>query len=227
MTYALLQTSMTQPPVDALQRAFRMGASLSSADASFVADDAFGILARDLPEDDAQTVAAALAGEEIAVEIVPESDLPRLPDAQFFVSAHFSDDTLDLFDGLERKESVPWAALRLIAVGFDQKEVRIEIIAGDSLIRYVSNLDRIRFHHTPEATGRSSPEKLEHFVQSLVLKASSAFLNRGAAELVRGNLGERLEDVLAYPRLSAMHEEMVWLLWKARQADEKRELPGA
>ncbi|HTI70770.1 MAG TPA: hypothetical protein VMF06_12445 [Candidatus Limnocylindria bacterium] len=223
MTYALLQTSMTQPPMDALQRAFRSGVSLSSADAAFVADDAFGILARDLPEEDAQSIAASLANEGIDVEMVAEGDLPRLPDAQFFVSAHFSEMTLDLFDGLERKESAPWGALSLIAVGFDQKDVRVEIVAGDALIRYHSHLNRMRFHHSPEATGRSASERLEHFIQGLVAKSPRAFLNRGAAELVRGNVGERMEEVLAYPRLSAFHEEMIWLLWKARQADQSRE----
>jgi hypothetical protein len=219
MTYALLQTSMTQPPVDALQRAFRSGASLSSADAAFVADDAFGILARDLPEGDAQTVAAALAGEEIEVEMVSEADLPRLPDAQFFVSAHFSDDTLELFDARERREVIPWPAIRLIAVGYDQHELRIELVAGDAVIRYLTNLERLRFHHSPEATGRSAAERLEHFIQFMAARAPRAKLNRGAAQLVKGGTGDRLEEIVAYPRQSAMHEEMVWLLWRARREE--------
>ncbi|HEX7653894.1 MAG TPA: hypothetical protein VF607_10330, partial [Verrucomicrobiae bacterium] len=61
----------------------------------------------------------------------------------------------------------------------------------------------------------------------MVSHSPKAFLNRGAAELVRGNIADRLEEVLAYPRLSAIHEEMVWLLWKARQADQTREAGAA
>ncbi len=219
MTYALLQSTMTQPPVDALQRAFRSGTALSSADASFVADDAFGILARDLPEEDAQSVAASLAGEEIQVEIVAEADLPRLPDAQFFVSAHFSDDTLELYDARERREIVPWPAISLIAVGYDQHELRLELVGGDAVIRYLTNLERVRFHHSPEATGRSAAERFEHFIQFMAARAPKAKLNRGAAVLVNGGAGDRIEERVAYPRLSAMHEEMIWLLWRARREE--------
>jgi len=59
MTYALLQTSLNPPPLDALQRAFKAAQafSVSAADAMFAADDAFGILARDLPEQDALNLA--------------------------------------------------------------------------------------------------------------------------------------------------------------------------
>ena len=58
MTYALLQTSLNPPPLDALQRAFKAAQafSVSAADAMFAADDAFGILARDLPEQDALAI---------------------------------------------------------------------------------------------------------------------------------------------------------------------------
>ena len=66
MTFALLQTSMTPPPVDVLRRAFAHGEALSSADALFAADDAFGILARDLPAEAAQNIAANLAADEAA-----------------------------------------------------------------------------------------------------------------------------------------------------------------
>lgn len=226
MTYALLQTTMNPPPVDALQRAFRDSRSLSSADAVFVADDAFGMLARDLPEDEAQSIAAFLAGENITVDLVAEHDLPRLPDAQFFLSAQLNESTVELFDALERSEAIPWGALRLIAVGYDQREVRLELVAGDALLRYTTTMARLHFHHAKEVVGRSQAEKLVAFLHKLREHAPQAWLNRGAQALLRDDAVERVEDLTAYPRPSAFHEEMVWLLWRARKADELGTAPA-
>jgi hypothetical protein len=220
MTYALLQTSMTPPPVDALQRAFKVGGSLSAADAIFVADDAFGILARDLPENDALTIAGSLAAEGVEVDVVAERELPRLPEAQFFLSAHFSEHTVEFFDARERSEPVPWGALRLVAVGYDQRDVRLELVFGDAMARYFTTLERFHTHHSPEASGRSPTERFIHFIQSLVEHAPTAYRNRGTNTLLGGVLGDRLEELVAYPRPSALVEEMTWLLWRARRADE-------
>lgn len=220
MTYALLQTTMNPPPVDALQRAFRDSRSLSSADAVFVADDAFGMLARDLPEDEAQSIAAFLAAEGVHVDVVAEGDLPRLPEAQFFLSARPEGPVLELFDALERAESIPWPALRLIAVGYDQREVRLELVAGDALLRYSTTMARLHFHPGPETGGRSPAGKLLALLRRLRERAPRAWLNRGAEALLSEDAPERIEDLTAYPRPSAFHEELVWLLWRARKADE-------
>lgn len=219
MTYALLQTSMTPPPVEALQRAFRSSDSLSSADAVFVADDAFGILARDLPEEEAQNIAASLAIENVPVDLVAERDLPRLPDAQMFASVQLREECLRLFNALEDGTDIPYKGIRLVGVGYDREQVRLEIIFGDAVLRFNSSLDNIHFHHNPEFNGRSPGENLLLLVRRLRQLAPHVLLNRGAANLCTGAPVEHIEDFIAYPRTSAFFEEIVWLLWRARQAE--------
>lgn len=221
MTYALLQTAITPPPVDALQRAFKAGAAqtISMADAIFAADDAFGILSRDLPEDDALSLAAALAAEDIFVEVVAERDLPRLPEPQFFLSTQLNPDTIEFFDAREKADPAPWAALRLIAVGFDQRDVRMELIFGDATVRYFTTLDRFLSHHSPEAAGRFPTERFIHLTRKLVEYAPHVQLNRGAKLLINASAADRIEDLVAYPRPSAFVEEIVWLLWHARKSE--------
>jgi hypothetical protein len=217
MTYALLQTSMIPPAVEALRRAFSHSQALSVADASMVAEDAFGILARDLPEDEAQNLAASLAAEDIAVDLVAERSLPRLPDAEVFSSVHFGAEGLRFFDAREKDTEIPYALLRLLAVGFDRKDVRIELVFGDAVLRYHTTMAHLHFHHTPEVNGRTPGENLVQWVRLLVQRVPTVLLNRGARNLVEGGEIEHVEDFVAYPRLSAFHEEIVWLLWHARQ----------
>lgn len=219
MTYALLQTSMTPPPVEALQRAFRSSDSLSAADAVFVADDAFGILARDLPADEAQHIAASLANENVRVDLVAEGDLPRLPDAQAFSSAQFTADCLRLFNALEDATDIPYKGLRLLAVGYDRQSVRFEIIFGDAVFRFHTTLDTIHFHHNPEFNGRSPGENLVLLVRRIRQLSPHVILNRGASMLCSGAPMEHIEDFISYPRTSAFFEEIVWLLWRARRAE--------
>ncbi len=219
MTYALLQTSMTPPPVEALQRAFRSSDSLSAADAVFVADDAFGILARDLPEDEAQHIAASLAGENVSVDLVAEGDLPRLPDAQAFASIQLREECIRLFNAREDATDIPYKGVRLIGVGYDREEVRLEIIFGDAVLRFNTTLDSIHFHHNPEFNGRSPGENLLLLVRRLRQLAPHVLLNRGATNLCSGAPVEHIEDFVAYPRTSAFFEEIVWILWRARQTE--------
>ncbi len=221
MNYALLQNSLTPPSVEALQRAFRNSEALSAADAAFVADDAYGILARDLPAEEAQNLAASLAAEEVNVVLVAERDLPRLPDAEFFASAEFGADGVRFFDAREQSSEVPYRLLRLMAVGYDsvKGEVRIELVFGDAVLRYHSTLEHLHFHHTPELKGRSPGENLVLWVGLLVRRAPHVLLNRGAANLASGRDIEHVEDFVGYPRPGAFIEEIIWMLWRARQTE--------
>ena len=221
MTYALLQTSLNPPALDALQRAFKAAEafSVSAADAMFAADDAFGILARDLPEQDALNLAGALAAEEIPVEVVPERELCRLPDASFFLSAQFDGPRLSLFNAREDSEIVPLAGLSVIAVGYDQREVRLDLVFGEATVRFFTTLDRFHSHHSPEVAGRFPAERLTQFARELAAKAPHARRNRGADLLLSAHPGDRLEDLVSYPRPSAFVEEIVWLLWRRQQAE--------
>jgi hypothetical protein len=220
MTFALLQTSMTPPPVDVLRRAFAHGEALSSADALFAADDAFGILARDLPAEEAQNIAANLAADGIVVELAAESDLPRLPDSTLFTAVQFHPEFLRLLNAREDATDIPYKGIRLLAVGCEHAEVRFEIVFGDAMARYEAHLEKLHFHHVPECTGRSAGENLSIVIRCLCGIAPHVLLNRGATHLVEGDAGGHIEDRVAYPRTSAFFEEMIWLLWRARRSEE-------
>jgi hypothetical protein len=217
MTYALLQTSIAPPPVEALQRAFRSSDSLASADAMFVVDDAFGILARDLPADDAQHLAASLASENVEVELVAERDLPRLPDATFFTGIQLADDCMRVYNAREDITELPYRGLSLIAVGYDGEHVRFELVFGDATVRFNSDLQSLHFRHSPELHGRSPGENLLLLIRRLREITPHSILNRGAETLCLGNPVEHVEDFVTYPRTSAFFEEIVWLLWRARR----------
>lgn len=221
MTYALLQTSLTPLHIDALQHAFLGSEALSVADAAFVGADAYGILARDLGAEEAQSIAAFLAAEDVIVELVAERDLPRLPDAEFFASAEFCEENVRFFDAREHPTDVPYRLLRLLAVGYDnsKREVRIELVFGDAVLRFRSTLEHLHFHHTPEVQGRSPGEKLVQWIVLLVGHAPHVLLNRGAANLAGGKDIEHVEDYIGYPRPSAFVEELIWMLWRARTTE--------
>lgn len=67
MRYALVQTTQSRLPLEALERAFACGRGLTPADAKFVADDAYGFLARDLSLEDSLFLQNSLATEAIEV----------------------------------------------------------------------------------------------------------------------------------------------------------------
>ena len=220
MTYAILQTSLNPPPLDALQRAFKAAQafSVSAADAMFAADDAFGILARDLPEQDALNLAGALAAEEIRVEVVPERELSRLPEASFFLSAQLDGARITFFNAREDSQIAPLAALSIIAVGHDQREVRLDLIFGEATVRFFTTLEKFHSHHSPEAAGRFPSERFAQFVRELAARTPHARRNRGADLLLSANPGDHLEDLVSYPRPSAFIEEIVWLSWQQQQS---------
>ncbi|MEI6341193.1 MAG: hypothetical protein WCR07_04495 [Verrucomicrobiota bacterium] len=219
MTYALMQTTMEAPPIEALRKAFLSSHALSAADAMFVADDAYGILARDLDGDDAQNVAASLAAEGVHVELVAEGDLPRLPEPALFVGFQFYPQFLRLLNAREEPTDVPYRGIRLVAVGYDRQAVRLEIVFGDATLRYHANLEHLHFHHEPSMQGKSPGQNLVLLVRQLHQRVPGAIFNRGAHNLTDGAAVEHVEDFISYPRTSAFFEEMVWLLWKARRGD--------
>lgn len=225
MTYALMQTTMEAPPVEALRKAFLTSTALSPADAVFVADDAYGILARDLQGEDAQNIAASLAADGVHVELVAEGDLPRLPEPAMFVGFQFRDHFLRLLNALGEPTDVPYRGIRLVAVGYDRQAVRIELVFGDATLRYNSTLEHLAFRHEPTMQGRSPGENLVAMLEQLRRRIPTAVFNRGAHNIADGPPVEHIEDFVAYPRTSAFFEEVVWLLWKLRR-DEGPVLAG-
>lgn len=222
MAYALLQTTLSRPNVEALERAFSTGRGLTPADARFVADDAFGILARDLSLDDSLFLQQSLGAEGIEIEVIPESDLPRLPDPQLFDFVEGTTEGLVIYDPLERTTTVPWASLSIIAAGFDQRELKLELLIGDAETRYQSNLERLRFDRMPQYVDANEPdntgESFRRLVRDLIEHSPVALKNSAALVLGQASLEGDITGAITYPRPMAYTEELVWLMWRVRVA---------
>ena len=80
--FAVLQREPAGPTPDQMKGAFKAFSHLTDADAVRLAVGARGILMRHLGQDTARAVQQALEAEGAAVLIVPERDLPALPEGE-------------------------------------------------------------------------------------------------------------------------------------------------
>jgi hypothetical protein len=218
--YALVQKSMTRPEVTALERAFACGRGLTPADARFVADDAFGLLARNLSLEDALFLQLSLGTEGIEVEVVPESALPRAADAELFSYLECQDGRLVLFNALEQIFETECDAVSILCAGYDQREVKIELFAGPEPRRFSGTMDRMLWEHMPQFADPSEPdnigEQYRNLVRHLVRACPNALVNRAAAVLAQEELTGDVTEQISYPRPTAYMEELTWLLWKTQ-----------
>jgi hypothetical protein len=215
-TYALVQTTLDTPSVEALERAFRQGGALTAADAPMVAAGAFGILAHGLSEGCALNTAAFLEGEGIHVEVVADRSLPRLPDAVFFASWQERADGIDFFDASGRPTGQSWHDLRVIAAAPEDDDLRLELVFG-SAMRMWTRAARLRPLPGPPPSPESGPgEAITGIIRAFRLRAPRAVLNRGATALAGGWSDTARSRALDYPHTGALFEEILWLLWRTR-----------
>ena len=220
MTYALFQTTWMRPGIAALLRAFATGRGLTVADARLVADDAFGLLARDLELDDALFLQQSLGAEGIEVQVVPESDVPKLPDPVFFWYLECSDEALRLMEPNGVAIEIPWGRVDVVAAGFDQRELRVDLIADNRERHYFSTLDRLEFDRMPAYIELNEPgnmgARFTKLIRDLVIRTPESNHNQAAKFLAQDDLSGDVTAAITYPKPSAYFEEIAWLLWKAR-----------
>jgi hypothetical protein len=130
MPYAILQKDLTVPAVEALRRAFRSVRCLTDADASILANDAYGILVKNLGEADAATLQGALQVEGIETELLDQRILPELPATKFVSRLDCQPEALMIYDPLGRSFPVEWRHLMLLAAGntrlHEFRQLRVE-----------------------------------------------------------------------------------------------------
>ncbi len=114
---AILQNDLTEPTPQQLVAAFAAIPELTDFDARRRAQEAAGIIADRLGEDQASTLLAALAGQNIAAAIVDERDLPVLPTAYRIHEAHPDGRELLVLDALNRPLTFAWSSVTLIVAG--------------------------------------------------------------------------------------------------------------
>jgi hypothetical protein len=115
--YAIIQKTLDIPNVEALRRAFTAVRCLVDSDAHALANDAYGILVKNLSLDDAMTLERALRAENIDTEAVPQAALPQLPATKFVRRVEFGRGALLVFDPVGRSFPIEWPHLMLIAAG--------------------------------------------------------------------------------------------------------------
>jgi hypothetical protein len=148
MPHCLVQAGSLAPSADQLKRAFKSLKALTDADAVKLANDACGILLKNLSLDDAGRLQLALKNEGIAAEIVDAGQLPKLPDAKFIRRMEFQPESLTIYDPLGRAVPVPWQHLSLVSAG----SVRHFGMTATRTEKKVTSFDPIRGMHTKVVT---------------------------------------------------------------------------
>ncbi len=117
MPFALLQSRLEIPDVDALKRAFKGVGDMAPSDAPHVAADAFGILLKQLTLENALALQASLGREGIATEVVDHAELGELPEAKRVRRIAARDEGLVVCDPLDRELVLPWESFRIVSCG--------------------------------------------------------------------------------------------------------------
>lgn len=117
MSYAVVQKELSALPIEALRRAFRHVPGLTALDAQVLGNDAFGILVKDFPLENATAMQGALRSEGIETEIVETARLPAMPPMKQLRRLSCSEAGLELFDPLGRGFVVAWQHVMLLAAG--------------------------------------------------------------------------------------------------------------
>jgi len=117
MPYAIVQSSLAAPPVEAMVQAFRALPQLTDHDAATMARDAFGILVQGLEMADAGRLLQALHVAGVEAEMVDEKSLPPLPPPKPCRRAAPLPEHLVACDHLGREHAIEWAHVILLAAG--------------------------------------------------------------------------------------------------------------
>ena len=117
MRYAVLQTDLNPPAIDQLRRAFRSVPGLTAADATILGNDAFGILVKNLSEQQAGAMQGALRIEGIETEIVDQKFLPELPRTHLVRRMDCAPEHLTIYDPLGRTFALEWNHVVIVAAG--------------------------------------------------------------------------------------------------------------
>ncbi len=245
MAWHLVQTSIDPPALDSMQRALRSSGVFPEVDAHGFVHDAFGVLIRDLEQGPALHLQAFLAAEGVSVEVVQDSEWPRLPPPKRIQQASCRADGFVPLDPLGRELVVPWDSIAAVACGLVQETDfgrRVTANVGFNLKRNVPperlvltgeernwcwNAEVIlagglRFtwkSHRFQPTPGSIPERRE--VPDFFAFIRDLVSHVPNAALNRGAFAIRMDQPDAgprYPTRNAYDEEISWILFHLRRS---------
>ena len=243
MPFAVLQNNLNPPGIDQLQRAFTAVPGLTAGDAQILGRDAFGVLVKDLSEEQAGALQGALRGEGVETEIVDQTILPELPPKKLVQRLDCSDEHLLIYDPLGRSFALDWRHIMFVAAGavpltefvkhplrfsqhqpeetqFDtvtREEQRLdllgEIIITGAVLRYTVTASKFNFAYLGERNMGNIAANFSLLMRDVMQFATNARLNRGAEALQND-----ATKFLSYPSKNAFYEEIVWMLWQMRKS---------
>jgi hypothetical protein len=186
--FAVVQRSLEIPEVGKLKRAFQSVKCLTAADAHTLANDAFGILVKNLPVNDAMTLQGALSAEGIETALVLQNELPQLPPIKFVRRLDCAPESLLVYDPIGRTIPVPWGHVMLIAAG----DVRTQDFERIEVSRPVVRTDAFGFRHVDTVRDVRTKEGLNFYLLlEIVLTRATMRFQCQADKLNFQCLGER------------------------------------
>jgi hypothetical protein len=245
VNYAVLQKTLDIPPVEKIEQALLSVKGFTRVDAHTFANDAYGILVKNISAEQAGAFSQALFGQGIETDVVAQTDLPTLPQTKFVQRLDCTPEALLIYDAIGRSFPLEWQHVMMIAAGC----VRITEF---SRVEKPSWSTTDAEGGTYETTSISSLEErndrllLEIIVSGAVLRYSvsaekfrfdylgerrTKSLPENFALLVQDlavfapqamlNRGafflKQNENLFPYPTKNAFFEEITWLLWKMKR----------
>ena len=117
MSYAIVQTTLEKPSVDALRDAFRRVSWLTDIDASIMARDAYGIIVENQSYAQAEALSHALASQGIVHRMIDQVQMPELGIRHQLRRMDCMAEGPVIYDPLGRPIPGRWSDVRLVAAG--------------------------------------------------------------------------------------------------------------
>ncbi len=244
MLWLVVQTELIAPTSEQLIRAYEAVPSLVAGDAKRTARYSFGVLAENLPTDEAGDLVAALVKQGVPAAAINPADLPVLAPPKRQRRLECTDLELLVQDAMQRVTHVMWDHVDLITVGHvattttrittDVKRVAhgrfvhhqvvptTEII-GEShvLLEVIGDGGSLRFQFEEEhmlfqhLKGRRLVNRRGNFVQTVLDLLAHA--PRAVVNRGAAGLSENPRRIQPYVNNVMFERESRWLLWWSRQ----------
>ncbi|MEO6034857.1 MAG: hypothetical protein ABIQ35_06355 [Verrucomicrobiota bacterium] len=237
---------MDIPPVEKIEQALLSVKGFTRIDARTFANDAYGILVKNISAEQANAFSQALLGQGIETFVVAQTDLPDLPQTKFVQRMDCTPTALLIYDPLGRSFPLPWQHVMLVAAGCvrmtDFRRVEkpswstsdseggtyetttvynVEERAEHLLLEIVVSGAVLRYSVSAERFRFDylAERRSKSLPQNFALLVQDISANAPHALLNRGALSLCQNDSLfPYPSKNAFFEEIAWLLWRLKAA---------
>ena len=244
MNFAVLQKTLDIPPVEKIEQALKSIEGFTRLDAYTFANDAYGILVKNLSAEQANAFAQALYVQGVETDVVSQSELPALPQTKFVHQLDCTTDGLTIYDSIGRSFSLEWKYVMMIAAGC------VRMIDFERMTKTIWETDG-QGNRYPRTDSSSFEKQNDHMLLEIIVSGAVLRYSASAEKLRFGYLGERRtkslpqnfallvqdltafapnamlnrgafflkqnENLFSYPSKNAFFEEITWLLWRMKK----------